>query len=73
LTAAVHERLRGAGEAARASIDRLQDVHANLIWSPTKALDLGAELMWGERRNQNGAEGNATRLGSPRATSWIDR
>lgn len=44
------------------SIDRLQDVHANLIWSPLKALDLGAEIMWGERRDQDGADGQAARL-----------
>lgn len=44
------------------SIDELQDFHANLIWSPFKAWDLGVEIMWGERTNQNGAEGDATRL-----------
>ncbi len=44
------------------TIDRLQDAHANLIWSPFKSFDLGAELMWGERRNQDGSEGDAVRL-----------
>ena len=44
------------------SIDRLQDAHLNLIWSPFKSFDLGAEVMWGERRNQNDAEGDATRI-----------
>ncbi len=44
------------------SIDRLQDAHLNLIWSPFKSFDLGAELMWGERENQDGSEGDATRL-----------
>lgn len=44
------------------SIERIQDFHVNLIWSPFKAFDIGAELMWGERTDQNGAEGEATRL-----------
>ena len=29
--------------------DRLQTVHANLIWSPVKRVNFGLEWMWGER------------------------
>jgi hypothetical protein len=31
-----------------ATQDSMQTVHANLIWSPVKAVDLGIELIWGE-------------------------
>lgn len=44
------------------ALDRLQDAHLNLIWSPFKSFEVGGEIMWGERRNQDGAEGDATRL-----------
>ena len=34
----------------------------NLIWSPLPRVDVGAELLWGQRSNQEGPSGNATQL-----------
>ncbi len=36
--------------------------HVNLIWFPYKAVSTGVELMWGERENQDGTTGDATRF-----------
>ena len=32
---------------------------ANLIWTPTPRVDIGWELLWGERENENGDSGDA--------------
>ena len=34
----------------------------NLIWSPTGNLDIGGELLWGERTDKNGATGSASQV-----------
>ena len=34
----------------------------NLIWSPTGNLDIGSELLWGERTDKNNASGSATQI-----------
>ena len=34
----------------------------NLIWSPLPRVDVGAELLWGKRQNQEGPGGNATQV-----------
>jgi hypothetical protein len=34
----------------------------NLLWSPTKRIDVGAEYLWGQRENQDGEQGDATQL-----------
>ena len=39
-----------------------QSIHANLIWSPIPKLDVGAEIGWGERTLENGAEGDLKRI-----------
>lgn len=39
-----------------------QSLRGNLIWTPLPALDLGAELMVGERELESGASGEMTRL-----------
>lgn len=39
-----------------------QSVRANLIWTPVPSLDLGAELMFGERELESGASGELNRL-----------
>jgi hypothetical protein len=44
------------------TIDRLMDVRGNVIWTPYRLVDIGAELLWGERRNKNGASGDAWRF-----------
>ena len=39
-----------------------QSVRGNIIWTPLPALDLGAEVMFGERELESGASGELTRL-----------
>jgi len=34
----------------------------NLIWSPTGNIDIGSELLWGERTDKNDASGSATQI-----------
>lgn len=34
----------------------------NLIWSPTGNIDIGSELLWGERTDRNDATGSATQI-----------
>ena len=36
--------------------------HANLIYSPVPKIDIGAELIWGEREIESGADGDLRRL-----------
>lgn len=43
-------------------IKRTQDARFNLIWTPFKLIDLGAEVLWGQRRNQDGTQGDAVRI-----------
>ena len=42
--------------------ERAQSLHANLIYSPMPKLDLGAELMWGQRSLEDDREGDLKRL-----------
>jgi hypothetical protein len=44
------------------AIDRLMDVRGNVVWTPYRLVDIGGELLWGERRNKNGASGDAWRF-----------
>lgn len=39
-----------------------QSLHANLIWSPVTAFDIGAELMFADRKLESGLDGDMTRL-----------
>ena len=39
-----------------------QSVRGNLIWSPLTGFDVGAELMFGDRELESGANGDMTRL-----------
>ncbi len=34
----------------------------NLIWSPTPRIDVGAELLWGQREDKDGQRGNASQV-----------
>lgn len=43
-------------------IDRLMDLRGNLIWTPYRLVDIGGEVLWGERRNRDGASGDALRF-----------
>ena len=49
--------LTGAGANRSA-----QSLHANLIWSPVTAFDIGAELMFADRKLESGLDGDMTRL-----------
>lgn len=42
--------------------EAVQSWHANLIYSPLPKLDIGAELIWGQRTLENGADGELRRL-----------
>ncbi len=39
-----------------------QSAHLNLIYTPLPKLDLGAELIWGQRELENGDRGDLNRL-----------
>ncbi|MDE0057000.1 MAG: hypothetical protein OXP07_02670 [Defluviicoccus sp.] len=48
--------------SAAALNEMVQTVHANIIWSPVPAADIGAEVIYGRRETNGGAEGEATRF-----------
>ena len=35
---------------------------ANLFWSPVSRIDLGAEILWGQRKDKDGATGDASQI-----------
>lgn len=44
------------------AIKSARSFHANLVFSPHRLVSIGGEVMWGQRRDKNGAKGDATRL-----------
>jgi len=42
--------------------DETQRGAGNIIWSPTSRLDIGAELLYGSRKNKDGQKANATQI-----------
>lgn len=44
------------------AIKQTQDGRFNLIWAAYKKVDIGGEMLWGERENQDGAKGDAWRF-----------
>jgi hypothetical protein len=44
------------------TIKQTQDARVNLIWSPYHKVDVGGELLYGRRENQDGADGDDVRL-----------
>ena len=44
------------------AIKSARSFHANLVYSPHRLISIGGEVMWGQRRDKNGAKGDATRL-----------
>lgn len=46
------------GEAYR----RTQRVSGNLIWSPVPRVDVGGELLWGQREDKDGSTGDASQF-----------
>ena len=67
-------KLRGSLMFSRAQLDNdtdwtgfgvtksAQSFHANLIYSPFPKLDVGAELIWGNRELESGADGDLRRV-----------
>jgi len=47
---------------ASTTIRRLQDVRANLFYTPYRLVDLAGEVLWGQRENQDRAQGDALRF-----------
>jgi hypothetical protein len=41
---------------------RTHRLTGNLIWSPVQRIDLGGEVLWGERENKNLSKGNAWQI-----------
>jgi hypothetical protein len=44
------------------ALSRTLYLAGNLIWSPIKQMDLGGEILWGQRKNKDGFKGDATRV-----------
>jgi hypothetical protein len=44
------------------AVNSARSIHANVAYTPTPRFLAGAELMWGERENNDGSTGDATRL-----------
>jgi len=42
--------------------ERTLRVSANVLFTPVRRLELGAELLWGERRNGDGSRGDASQI-----------
>jgi hypothetical protein len=47
---------------AAGAIQRTQDVRSNLVWTPFPLVDIGGEILWGRRANQDGSRGGAWRF-----------
>jgi len=41
---------------------RTSRISANLFWSPVSRIDLGAEFLWGRRKDKDGSTGDASQL-----------
>jgi hypothetical protein len=50
------------GLTGAAANEMAQSLRANLIWTPVRSVDVGLELMRGERELESGASGELTRL-----------
>ncbi|NKB88818.1 MAG: hypothetical protein GKS06_11430 [Acidobacteria bacterium] len=44
------------------AIQEARSVHLNLVYAPIPLVNIGGEVMWGERVNKNGDKGSAVRL-----------
>ncbi|MGC1507302.1 DcaP family trimeric outer membrane transporter [Ketobacter sp.] len=49
-------------EAGLTAAKEYQTLHANLVYKPVAALDLGGELIYGDKEIESGTSGNVTRL-----------
>ena len=55
-------RLENDPALSGTTIERTQDFRVNLLWSPYTLVDLGGEVLWGRRDNQDGSHGDNWRL-----------
>lgn len=55
-------RLEDNPALSGATIERTQDFRVNLLWSPYKLVDIGGEVLWGRRDNQDGSHGDNWRF-----------
>jgi hypothetical protein len=55
-------RLENDSRLSGATIERTQDVRVNLLVSPYKLVDIGGEVLWGRRDNQDGSHGDNWRF-----------
>jgi hypothetical protein len=53
--------VEGIPAEAGTAIEGTTDVRGNLIWTPYHLVDIGGEVLWGRRENQNGTSGDAWR------------
>lgn len=44
------------------ALSRTLYLAGNLIWSPVRQMDIGGEILWGQRKNRDRASGAATRI-----------
>ncbi len=44
------------------TLERVQDFRVNAIWTPYTLVDVGGEVLWGRRENQDGSHGDAWRF-----------
>jgi len=44
------------------ALSRTLYLAGNLIWSPIKQMDIGGEILWGQRKNKDNSRGAATRV-----------
>ena len=51
-----------ASLTGQSATERAQSFHANLIYSPIPKLDVGAELIWGQRSLENDLDGDLRRI-----------
>ncbi len=42
--------------------ESFQSAHANLVWSPVQRMSLGAEYIWGRRKDESGNDGKLNRI-----------
>jgi hypothetical protein len=54
--------VRNTAQQPVGSINRLQYLAVNMIFQPTPYTFVGSELLWGNRRNLDGAEQDASRV-----------
>ncbi|WP_028311049.1 DcaP family trimeric outer membrane transporter [Derxia gummosa] len=59
-------QVKNRNDAGYGDISKLnagtREAFANVIWTPVKNIDLGAEYIWGQRKTEDGSKGNVSRI-----------